>query len=291
MKRYIRASISPSAPDWLKKGLTRRYGNELRDRLLKKANIAIEKANFSHERPEGARVLPIYFLETDYSNVPYAPGMNDSEEVVINGRNRKLGSIAKSKLPEMAIDVVYVDLDDPENTFEPKKERYKDPRYSYDFDRGEYAGQYKKRDYLGHDEYSDEYWSSTGRTPRRERRARDKSGYRIPDPSEMIGEYYTRFPEKITDKIDAVYDRMLEVRQELMDADFNIVDTGYDSSLENAYADFGRAVRAYKDILRTAAKIKKDPSDFSFYQQGLVRTIDEVKAELASIEKYLGIQK
>ena len=109
----------------------------------------------------------------------------------------------------------------------------------------------------------------------------------------MIREYYTKFPEKITDKIDAVYDRMLEVRQELMDADFNTLGErdSYDTNIENAYADFGRAVRDYKDLLRIAAKIKENPeyaaSDFSFYQQDLARTIDSIKSELASVEKYL----
>ena len=134
MKRYIRASIDPSAPDWLKKALAGSFGQN----LVKRAQVALDKANFSKE-PTGSNTLPIYLLQTDYSNSVYAPGVNDSEEATINGRWRKLGSIAKSKLPQMAIDTVYVDLDDPANKYE-RRTKYQDPRYEYRYsDRGRYA--------------------------------------------------------------------------------------------------------------------------------------------------------
>lgn len=48
MKRYIKASISPSAPTWLRQELgDKRYGNEVKDKLLSKYHIAIDRANFT----------------------------------------------------------------------------------------------------------------------------------------------------------------------------------------------------------------------------------------------------
>ena len=85
MKRYIRASIDPSAPDWLRKALAGKFG----EALVRRAQIALDKANFSKE-PTGSNAFPIYLLKTAYSNSVYAPGINDSEEANINGRWRKL---------------------------------------------------------------------------------------------------------------------------------------------------------------------------------------------------------
>ena len=178
MKRYIRASITPSAPDWLKRALTQRYGGGIKNGLLKRG-IALDKVNFTSEKPYGDTGLPIYLIATDYGTEVYAPGVNDDTTAIINGRTRKLGSIAKSKIPEMAVDVVYIDLADPASKA-PRKERYRDPRYEYrSSSQGSYAGQYKRQNYnYDTHEYDEGYeWSKMGKTPSNESRARDKRSH------------------------------------------------------------------------------------------------------------------
>lgn len=258
MKRYVHASIDSSAPNWLRKELVGdKWSNSLRDQLLKKRRIALDKVQFLDHKPEGAS-LPIYLLETDYGTAVYAPGINDDSTAGFNGRHRKLGSLAKSSLMDRAVDVVWIDLDDPNNFYE-KREKYQDPRrtYRYDAKQGDYAGQYKRRDYLGlnrdtgESEYGPEYWSSTGKVPSNETRARDKSGYKIPDPAQRIADYYSKFPERITDKVDAIYDRFQEVKQILMDADFSVLpeDRYGKDKFSDAYRTFSDAVRKYRDLL------------------------------------------
>ena len=228
MKRYIRASLSESMPSWLRSRLSAKRGsweyNKFKDSLLKKYRIALDRAEFLDQPTSNS--LPVYLIRDDYGNAIYAPGINDDSTVTLSGRNRKLGAISKNTLPKYVDDVVYIDLDDPNNTFE-KREKYQDPRYSYRHnERGKYAGQYMKKKYMGHDEhfnsiYEDEGWSAKGMTPSNERRARDKSGYKVPSPEEMVAQYYIKFPERVTQKIDRVYNRMQYVKAELMAADFN----------------------------------------------------------------------
>ena len=291
MKRYIRASIHESAPSWLKKALAGSFGES----LVKRAQVALDKANFSKE-PTGSNSLPIYLLQTDYSNSVYAPGINDGEETSINGRWRKLGSIAKSKLPQMAMDTVYVDLDDPENKF-TKREKYQDPRYEYRYsDRGRYAGQYRRHNYIGNGEYEDAGWSEHGLTPSNEVGHRDKSGYKIPKPEDMIARFYSKFPERITEKVNKVYSKLLDVQRELMSSSFNNVGQEWgDTNIRNAYSRFGDAVSEYKQLLYIVQKQRDEDgglrnkwgrgegySEFS-------NQISRIMRDLEDVREYLGL--
>ena len=66
MKRYVHASIDSSAPDWLRKELVGgRWDRSLRNKLLAKRRIALDKVQFLDHEPKGSS-LPIYLLETDY---------------------------------------------------------------------------------------------------------------------------------------------------------------------------------------------------------------------------------
>lgn len=253
MKKYIRASISPSTPEWLKSALTTKYGNALRREFLETAHLALDKANYSPTRTSDSD-LAIYLIHTDYGDEIYSPGVNDDKRVYINGRNRALGSIAKAKLSDFIIDEVFVDRDDKSSFTDRSKERYQDPRYTYRHSpKGEYAGQYKDRPYLGGGEYGEETWSKNGRTPSNESRARDKSGYIVPSPESRLKDFYTKFPEKMTSKVDDLYQELLQLRQEVFDADINAEPDGYYSTPGSvaAYKELARAVEQYQDILRT----------------------------------------
>ena len=289
MKRYVRSSIDSSAPAWLKKSLTAKYGN-FRSNLLKKFNVALDRANFLDYEPSG-RSLPIYLLQTDFGNEIYAPGVNDDSTVMINNRNRKLGSIAKSKLPDIAVDSVWIDLDDNSNFFE-KKERYQDPRYTYRYNsRGDYAGQYKKAPYLGNGEYGPETWSESGKLPSNERGARDKSGYKVPSPEQKIAEYYKKFPERVTNKVDDVYDRIIEVRQELMDIDINRNPKEYgEDYFRRAYSYLSDAIYYYRQLLNSLDEnrmLKGRFWDGEYSFRDFSKTLSTIKDYLDDIEKMI----
>lgn len=300
MKRYIKASITSSAPDWLKRQLGGRFFGSIKDKLLTRYHIAIDRANFTHE-PTSTAAIPIYLLETDYGKEVYCPGANDDDTAYINGRNRKLGSIAKSKLPEMAIDVVYVDPTDSANVFDPRQ-KYRDPRYSYRYNAksGYYAGQYQHAKYLGRDEngnemYEDPKWSPAGMIPSNESRARDKSGYIVPSPEQMLSNYYSKFPERVTDKLDNVYERMVKVRDKLMAADFNKpLDREYGPDVyRDAYRKFSDCIGEYRSLfnyLDANGKIKDDRGwgDASYYIKEFSKKVRDIVSELQEIDKLLG---
>ena len=288
MKRYIRASISESTPSWLKKSLQLRYGARLKNNMLQKYNIALDKANYT-DIPTSSSDIPIYYLQTDYGKVVYMPGANDEDSASINGRYRKLGSIAKSKLPQMAEAIVYLDPTDPSNTFD-KRDRYQDPRYTYrSNDHGDYAGQYRKTRYDREtNKYEDAGWSSSGFRPRDERTARDKSGYKIPSPESRLEDFYTKYPERLTDKLDDLYQELNDTKQLLFDADFNKpFGNGYSTTYSNCMSRFSDAVYNYRSLL-TELKDDDRLSDYSISRytwliSHIRHELNECKDDLANI--------
>jgi hypothetical protein len=196
--------------------------------------------------------MPIYLLQTDYGDVVYIPGINDDEKRDFNGRYRKLGSLARSKLNQLAGNrVVYIDLNDPNNKVTPR-EKYEDPRYSYDYGKPKYAGQYKTRRYnseLG--DYEDTGWSESGKRGNRERRYRDKSGYVIPEPEDLLARYYEKFPNRITEKVDNVYLELRRVRDMIFSDDIISKPKTREesSSIRNAMNYFTDAVEQYRTLI------------------------------------------
>ena len=294
MKKYIRASISESTPDWLRRKLTNgRWGNTFKQALLNKYHIALDKANYTSQ-PTSPTSKPIYLLQVDYGTVVYMPGVNDDSTESINGRYRKLGSIAKSKLPDMAVDVVYVDPSDEANKA-PDRSKYQDPRYSYRYsNKGDYAGQYKKTRYdrESGQEYPDG-WSDQGMRPSNESRSRDKSGYRIPSPEERLTEFYTRFPDKLTSKVDALYNKLIDTRQMLVDTDFNTPrpswrdrDTGDNVDYGRAFRRFADAVDDYRDLLSNMKDIERFGEDYGGISQ-FARTARDISERVDDIQKIL----
>lgn len=293
MKKYIRASISESTPDWLKKKLaTDRFGNNLKNKMVNKYHVALDRATYTDEKTS-SDCIPIYLLNVDYGTTVYIPGVNDDQSESINGRYRKLGSIAKSKLPDMAEDIVYVDLGDSSNVA-PTKERYQDPRYTYRYSgpQGKYAGQYKKTryDHETREEY-DDGWSKSGMTPANESRARDKSGYKIPSPEQRLADYYKKFPDKITSKVDSLYDKLIDTRQLLNEADFNKPRADYwdretvDIDYAKAYRRFADAVDDYRKLLTNMKDMGKFSRDYGI--SSYTRTIRDISTRVDEIRKIL----
>jgi len=282
MKRYIKASFSASIPDWLLKKLGN-YG--IKRKLLDKG-IALDTAKFLDHDPGTGKVLPVYLLKTDYGNNVYIPTVNDDDSASINGRYRKLGSIAKSKLPGMAVDVYFLDMTDPE-TMHPPKSRYRDPRYDYNrYEKhGSYAGQYQTEPYLGRDPETDESmygpktWTATGRSNR------DKSGYKIPSPEEMISRFYEKYPEKLADKVDNVYQEILDAREQIFAYDFReLGEDRYSSRVSNAYNYLSSAISEYRDMLSNI----KDAERYSSIGYKMdTYTLKRISNHITSIRKRL----
>lgn len=295
MKRYIRASISPSMPDWLRKAVTGSGFNTLRDRLVSKYNVSLDTAEFQQDKPGHDSYLTFYWLRPNEGfshKLVYCPGVNDDEEDSINGRWRKLGSIAKSKLPAMSEDICYLDLTDPNNVHPSKTDRYQDPRYSYrNSRRGTYMGQYKNYEYLGGGEYSKEgTWSTKGRTASNENRSRDKSGYRVPSPEEMIARYYERFPDKVTNKLNALYDRILKVRVKLINADFNTPSEHGSTDIRNAYSRFGNVASDYQRLLSQidgTGKLKRSKWGLDDEVEEFSKQVSYINRGLDEVEEYV----
>lgn len=242
MKRYIKssqyisASFSPSMPDWMKKKLSSRY-SRIRDSLVNGLHLKLDTANFLDHPTENS--VAIHLLEADRELVVYAPGYNDDDGADFNYRWRDFGKLGKKTLKDRTLDTVYIDLDDPSN-FDTDQEHYRDPRFEYFHNtNGQYAGQYKQkyfgwRDYKGSDK-------------------RDKSGYLIPNPEDKIRDYYEKFPDKVTDKIDSLYEEIVKLQQEIFTPEriktkskkHDSAFWGYDSSASN----LSDAIVAYQGLL------------------------------------------
>ncbi len=265
MKRYIKASFDSSIPSWAKNALSK---ENVGDRFVQRYKIPLSEVQFYEE--EMPNSVPIYLLSTDYSDVVYIPGVNDDSTEFFNNRQRKLGSLGKSTLNKLMKDVVWVDISNKlENT-----QGYKDPRYSYErYDRkgkGSYAGQYYS-DYKGE-------WSEKGVKPNNEISSRDKSGYKVPKPEEQLRRYYEKFPDKVTQKVDALYDRIIDVRDKVMSPE--IIKSPYNRDEEmdigNAIYRVRDAITGYRELLNMlddAGNLKQ--SDYEWYRGSETKKFSE----------------
>lgn len=280
MYRYIKASFDPSIPSWAKPALS---AGTIGDDFVRQYNVPLSEVQFYTE--EIPNSVPIYLLETDYADVVYIPGVNDDRTEFFNNRQRKLGSLGKSTLNKLAKDIVWVDVS---NKLAPSK-GYQDPRFIYDRysrkGKGEYGGQYYNQPWTSYTgEEHPGQWSPEGRKGRNERHVRDKSGYVIPDPRDMLADYYTRFPDRLTNKLDDLKNKLISARDILFSEDLLVrEDDPYDSSLSNAMRRYADAVHSYKAILNNIKHQTEDASDpymKAYYFKDTINKIDSVKQDV-----------
>lgn len=203
---------------------------------MNELHLKLDTANFLDHPTENS--VAIHLLETDNDLVVYAPGYNDNDSAKFNYQWRDFGKLGKKTLKDRILDTIYIDLDDPSN-FDTDNEHYRDPRFEYYYDtNGQYAGQYK-------DDYGWEDYLGRGK--------RDKSGYLIPNPEDRIRDYYEKFPDKVTDKIDSLYENIVKLQQEIFTPEriktksskHNSVFWGYNSSVVH----LKDAIVAYQELL------------------------------------------
>lgn len=293
--KKISAAFDPSMPSWLRRDMQARYGS-IRNRFANIYDLA--NAKFS-DFPVDSNWIPIYLID----GTPYVPGVNDDNSVFINGRQRTLGKIAKSKLADLADDVVYMD---PESAQKSQKEKYIDPRREYNKGsrkHGEYAGQTYRKGYTSAftGEETPGSWSKSGQFTRR-----DKSGYKVPDPNNMLRDYYAKPGNlgKISNKIADIYDRIIETRNELLSLDIsdykNIGSTSGSTGYSNALRRLGDLIRDYNLMYENLpyvldAKTNPDGSyntEHDKYMtraslQEILKYIRSIKSDLDDIDKYL----
>lgn len=276
--RYIRASFDTSAPDWL-----RRNFGQLKSYLSKRRpKYKWDSMQFYTSNPDGA-YTPIYLLKTGYGGTweqLYIPGVNDSESTIINKRSRELGSLGKKLLNDIAEDVVYVDLG-PDNISD--RVHYQDPRNTYE---GRYAGQTKSRTSNDWGQY----------------RGRDKSGYEIPKPEDMLAKYYSKYPKAVFKKIDVLYQRIKDLRDEIFDLSVreDYLD-GIGTELvertpgprEIGYGDIGYflnklegVIADYKRVLNQAALQNSSINTFERWDASGVYTEDQRKYNMENMGEY-----
>ena len=237
---YIRASFSPSMPDWLKRRIS---GNDWDSKRSKNAllqnNVKLDTVEFLDYDPGNA--IPVYLIQDDYNQYVYTPGCDLT--LYVNGRTRDASKLGKKTLNDLIVDAVFIDRNNP-NNFDDDQ-HYRDPRYVTD----RYSGGYSQTYYGGQYKNSDGTWSERGRLSRNERSSRDNSGYKVPSPDEKIKDYYKRFPEKMTSKIDSLYNDIVELQQDIFSPErINDPDTGSDYG--NAIYRLRDAIDAYKKLLK-----------------------------------------
>jgi len=276
--RRITASIDPSAPDWLREGFNNRWRIRqfTKDRLAKEFDLSTAKFL---DAPSG-NYYPIY----KFGRTIYFPGVNDEDQIVVNGRSRTLGKMSRSALLDNADDITYVDL---EQAPPVAREKYQDPRFfdSRDYERG-YAGQ--KR--IGSDNYS---WITN--------RGRDKSGYRIPNPKEKLVEFY-RDPSnlgKLADKVEDIYRRLVDTRDRVLsidvpntrpqlDDDYGYIESQDAENYSQALRYLGEAVRDYNRVLQNIPSTVTGGRYREYKVSTLFKYINDVRNDIDYIDECLG---
>jgi hypothetical protein len=283
--RYIRASFSPSMPDWLSQYLGGRKGKKYTDTIARKLGIKLDTAEFSDHDATGSS-QPFYLIETDGFNDVYIPSINDNDQGTFNGRFRKYGTLGKSTLNDRIIDVVYVDMSNRDNL--DFGDHYEDPRYNYDGGSSSYGRFGKHGRYAGQYQLGSGGWTSGGDSWYE---GRDKSGYKIPKPEEKIRDFYERFTGKMSEKIDSLYEEIVELQQDIFSPE-RINDPNTGSDYGNAMYRLHDAIDSYKRLLnlvdRETGGLKDRKYGYGSYgYQSFAEAVDRVRDSIKDAKKDL----
>ena len=276
MKMYIKAAFDPSMPEWLR---IKNDNNEIARNYLT-GNYSMSEAKFyDTPQPDSIMIQMLYEVYKSESNwrgeykssgqsvvfVPQCAYNYDNYWIRTGDKYRRLSTSAKSKIAEHVVDTIYMVA--PKIQDKRNARTYVDPRYKsvWDDSRKSTTWQYKgqipqynsrynpdTRKYEPESEpyawttQSDGYWGGSGR---------DKSGYIIPDPTELYEKLYKRFPDRANRKLDNArtileeyYGKLVDARQAVFDA-FDIrsgktVDH-YGNAYDNVFYYLNSAINDY----------------------------------------------
>lgn len=314
MKRYIRASYDSSMPSWLK-------GEAGKQALASLNNTyAMSRATFSKYEQPGS--IPIYLLDDTYKEESrwgetyktpagqyvYVPNVSGGygRFIPVGRTFRALGTAAKARIQEHIIDTVYMTAP-LRKEVRPAEDRYQDPRYEkeYDWDSHRYKQVYQGQYPEYRTEWSEEAkdWVDTNEVESWEIQGngRDKSGYEIPDPTELYKRLYNRFPERLKGRVqearnilDEYYDKVDEAKS-LIFSQYDIRKgkgiSLYGETYKNVLYFLNEAVKDYGWLYEGFEKCMKDDGSIdtqklaSFLKSGDTFAVPRLTRE---IDNYVG---
>lgn len=245
--KKVEEAYDPSIPDWLKKDKRNlsTSGTNMRDF---KSEIDLSNAQFV-PLDELSNTDPIW-RDTDYIkifNTPNGIYATDGEKDYISEwddtyydsddhyRTKHLSKLSRKNLINMATDIGYIKKSDtPESDTNARKYgRYEDPRKgrrtTWGYNADEYAGQVKN---------NKGEWE-TGQD-------RDKSGYEIPDPSELLAKYYkVDGIDDVKVVMDRYYKKVKSIVDDVMSLDFRKFQGDFISNDSYIYSNLHDLVNYY----------------------------------------------
>ena len=283
MKRYIKAAIDNWIPDWLKAD-----GRALRE--LNRHGVDLKNATFSPTKTGKMDEQYAIYLLDNGKRRPFVwiPGIYNDDEYLYDTYSYntiQVKYIAKKRLP--IVDVVYVNISD--NQKQPR-EHYIDPRYERSGTHMRYAGQTRNGG----------EWSPRGARVGYNK-YRDKSGYVIPNPEQRLLDFYSssKGAERISVKLQSVYQQLVDIKQRLFDIDFTTFGKDYrqepdytSTAYQNILSIFGNAARDYKMALHDLESCKnmkeKDSKyDITYLTRNCYSKLKDIQESISRIEKAL----
>ena len=299
--KRVEEAYDPSIPDWLKKD-KRDLGTKGTNMRNFKSELDLSNAQFV-PLDELSNTDPIW-KDTDYIkifNTPNGVYATDGDKTYISDwddtyydsndhyRTKHFSKLSRKNLINMATDIGYIKKSDTpmSDTNARKYGRYKDPRENS----GKYAGQYKY----------DDKWKT--------REGRDKSGYEIPEPSELLSKYYTvEGIDDIKPVLNKYYNKVKSLMDEITALDFRQFgksDSLYSES--RLYSDLRELVDYYNSFVANGEQAVKDfmeydevsgipfakvfNSETKYNRNQLSQTIMRVRDRLKNIKSTLGESK
>jgi hypothetical protein len=300
MRTYIQAAYDPSMPNWL--NAKNDYSESALDSL--RGRYALNTAKF-YDTPQPDSI-PIHLLYDVYVEVPdrwndtaryptdeyvYIPGETGYNAFIKSETSetyRRVSTSSKAKIAPHIADTVYM-VATPRNEYRADR-KYIDPRYEKNYNgKWNYGGQV----------FQYGYWAESYN--------RDKSGYAIPNPTELYEKLYNRFPNRIQSKLDKVTQTMEDYYNKLEEAKtlvFNQFDirngtapyfgSSYYNSpiyrLGEAIRNYGRMYSAFKRCLNQDGSV--DSQKLAEFMNGnnyesLSYSCQSIDSDLEKIHKAL----
>lgn len=300
MKRYIKASYQ-NFPSWLVEALDN-PANKYNRNKLGSSTIDLHNAEFQEVSSISNRdprltdpdyKLVIKFPTSVVSNNDglYIPGFIGDDVTIYDDNYRNKGRMKDQSRKWMIDNAEHIGFIYMPHSRKAPKTRYKDPRYSTDrWGNAHYEGQRR----------SDGAWWKPYN--------RDKSGYAIPDPRDLINRLYDINKDNYAQVLDRYYEKVMRLKDRITSIDFrgeapdvadsNVMYSYSDHSREisRAWRYFGEVIESYNALchavnvaVRATAEHAADEgmSEEEYFDDYVEYDINRAKTELATNIQYV----
>ena len=247
---------------------SRKFGRDVIYTLSKKYDIDLKNTNAINvtdpndpglKDPDNIVVVDLASSSSDpeLTCYVYHPLPDGSRENIIdvtlrsNNAKRKLKASRRGvkSLFSIADHLVLISISENKKAY---KDRYQDPRNDY---AGEYAGQYFNNKFT----YDNPYTKKPGRVPddkwHVDSQWRDKSGYEIRQPSEIIGSNYKFNLDNIDEVFDRYYNKLSKAKSKIDELNSRIANLGDTSIYSNYYYKVCNS--SFKAISKTLPQLRE----------------------------------